>query len=279
MSEERLVPPGAALARKEELFARTEPDDKKGFLGRWLGRGQVKTVEVIQTQGRRLPALVCLCLLGLSGCLTTGRETTPPNSLATHQSGQWEGDIAAFEAKDRVSPPPKGCIVFVGSSSIRLWKTLSQDFPGLPVVNRGFGGSQLADSVNFADRIIIPYSPRQVVIYAGGNDINAGKSPEVVYGDFVALVAKLRSRLPRARLAFISCQASPSRWAQVEKIRQFNSQVESYCRSHGVTFINTFPLVLGPDGQPRPEVFAEDRLHMNEKGYAIWKRAVAPHLR
>lgn len=227
------------------------------------------------SKNRRYTAI---CMLTLSSWLT-GCTATPPNSLAAHKSGQWEGDIAAFEAKDRVSPPPKGCIVFVGSSSIRLWKSLDQDFPGLPVVNRGFGGSQLADSVNFADRIIIPYGPRQVVIYAGGNDINAGKPPEVVYGDFVALVTKLRSHLPHARLAFISCQASPSRWTQVEKIRQFNAQVESYCRRHGVTFINTFPLVLGPGGLPRPEIFVADRLHMNEKGYAIWRQAVAPHLR
>jgi lysophospholipase L1-like esterase len=215
----------------------------------------------------------------LCACLLAGCATTPPNSLATHKSDGWEADIAAFEAADRINPPPKGCIVFVGSSSIRLWKTLAQDFPGLPVVNRGFGGSQLADSVHFADRIIVPYVPRQVVIYAGGNDINAGKSPEVVYGDFVALVAKLRSRLPRARLAFISCQVAPVRWPDVEKIRRFNSLVESFCRRHGIAFINTFPLVLGPDGQPRPDLFVADRLHMNEKGYTIWRQTVAPYLR
>jgi lysophospholipase L1-like esterase len=220
-----------------------------------------------------------LCILALSSWLITGCATVPPNSLATHKSDRWEADIAAFEVKDQVNPPPKGCIVFVGSSSIRLWKTLDQDFPGLPVVNRGFGGSQLADAVRFADRIIIPYAPRQVVIYSGGNDINAGKSPEVVYGDLVALVTKLRARLPHARLAYISCQVSPIRWAQVEKIKQLNSQVETYCRRHGLTFINTFPLVLGPDGQPRPDLFIADRLHMNEKGYAIWRQAIAPHLK
>jgi lysophospholipase L1-like esterase len=202
-----------------------------------------------------------------------------PNSLATHNSDQWERDIAAFEAADRASPPPKGCIVFVGSSSIRLWKTLAEDFPRLPVLNRGFGGSQLADAVKFADRIIIPYAPREVVIYSGGNDINAGKSPQIVYGDFVALVTQLRSRLPDARLVFISCQASPSRWKQVQKIRQFNGLVASYCRRHDVTFIDTFPLMLGPDGQPRADLFAADRLHMNERGYAIWKQTIGPYLR
>ena len=220
-----------------------------------------------------------ICILAVSSWLATGCATTPPNSLATHKSDRWEVEIAAFEARDRFAPPPQGCIVFVGSSSIRLWKTLEQDFPGLPVVNRGFGGSQLADSVRFADRIIIPYAPRQVVIYAGGNDINAGKSPEVVYGDFVALVTRLRTHLPHARLAYISCQVSPIRWAQVEKIKRLNSLVETYCHRHGLTFINTFPLVLQPGGQPNPDLFVADRLHMNEKGYVIWRLAIAPHLK
>jgi lysophospholipase L1-like esterase len=196
-----------------------------------------------------------------------------------HKSDRWEKDIAAFEAADRVAPPPQGGIVFVGSSSIRLWKTLAEDFPGLPVVNRGFGGSQLADSIRFVDRIIIPYAPRQVVIYAGGNDINSGKSPELVYGDFVALVTKLRTRLPKARLAMISCQVSPSRWADNNKIKQFNSLVKTYCCRHDLTFINTYPLVLQPDGHPDPEIFVADRLHMNEKGYAIWRQAIGPYLR
>lgn len=230
-------------------------------------------MRTLRKYGLRIAAI-----LALSGWLIAGCQSELRNSLATHQSDRWESDIAAFEAKDRVSPPPKGCIVFVGSSSIRLWKTLAQDFQDLPVVNRGFGGSQLADAVNFADRIITPYAPRQVVIYAGGNDLNAGKSPEVVYGDFVALITKLRSRLPNARLALISSQSSPSRWSQVMAVRQFNALAESYCHLHNVTFINTFPLVLGSDGKPRSDLFVSDRLHMNEKGYAIWRQTIGPYL-
>ena len=138
----------------------------------------------------------CFVWLALCGLLASGcRTTLPPNSLATHDSAKWEKEIAALEAANRTNPPPAGCIVFVGSSSIKRWTSLAADFPGLPVVNRGFGGSQLADSVNYADRVIVPCAPRQVVIYAGGNDINAGKEPELVYGDFVALATKLRSRL------------------------------------------------------------------------------------
>jgi lysophospholipase L1-like esterase len=148
----------------------------------------------------------------------------------------------------------------------------------LPLVNRGFGGSQLADSANFADRIITPYAPRQVVIYAGGNDINAGKSPEIVYGDFVALVSKIRAHMPHARIAFISSAPNPSRWAQVEKVKQLNSLVETYCHRHHLMFIDVFPLMLGSDGQPKPDIYVADRLHMNPKGYAIWQKAVEPYL-
>jgi len=228
--------------------------------------------------GRFPAASLALLLLSLAGFLSGGCQTAAPNSLATHRSVGWEKEIAAFEASDRTNPPPANGIVFVGSSSIRLWKTLATDFPGLPVVNRGFGGSQLADSVNFADRVIIPYHPRQVVVYAGGNDINAGKAPELVYGDFVALMTKLRAQLPKARLAYIASAPNPSRWAQVEKVKRLNSLAEAYCHRHHLDFINVFPLMLGPDGLPKPDIYVADRLHMNPKGYAIWREAVAPYL-
>lgn len=203
----------------------------------------------------------------------------PTNSVAQQDSRKWEGEIAAFEAKDRTNLPPKGCILFVGSSSIRLWSTLQADFPGLPVVNRGFGGSELADSVNLADRIIFPYQPREVVIYAGANDLAGGKAPEIVFGDFVALVSKIRERLPRARVVFIATAPNPRRWAIVAKMREFNSLVRAYCQEHGLDFVDVFSLMLGPDGQPKPDIFREDRLHMNSKGYVIWKHALEPYVR
>jgi lysophospholipase L1-like esterase len=220
-----------------------------------------------------LPLTLLLLLLG------TGCRTAVPNSLATHDSSRWEKEIAALEARDLTNPPPKDCIVFVGSSSIKRWTNLVADFPAFPVVNHGFGGSQLADSVNFADRIITPCQPRQVVIYAGGNDINAGKDPEVVYGDFVALATRIRARLPKAGIAYIAIAPNPRRWSQVEAVKRLNSLVERYCRRQGMTFINVFPLMLGPDGQPKSDIFVGDRLHMNAKGYAIWREAVTPCLR
>ncbi len=212
-------------------------------------------------------------ILVLNGC-----RTVPPNSLAAHDSSRWEKDIRAFQAADLTNAPPARPIVFVGSSSIRLWKSLADDFPGLPIVNRGFGGSQLADSVNYADEIVIPCQPRQVVIYAGGNDINSGKDPELVFGDFVALTTKLLCALPKARITYISSAPSPSRWAQVEKVRRLNGLIEDYCRRHRIDFINVFPLMLGPDGQPKPDIYVADRLHLNTNGYAIWREAVRPFL-
>lgn len=226
-----------------------------------------------------LSCLAALPLVLTAALLLAGCQSLPPNSLATHSSAKWEKEIAALEAAAVTNRPPPGCIIFVGSSSIKRWQTLAQDFPGLPVVNHGFGGSQLADSFHFADRLILPYQPRQVVIYAGGNDLNAGKEPGIVFGDFVALVQKIRAALPQARIAYISSAPNLKRWEQVGNVKRLNQRVEAYCRRHHVDFINVFPLMLGPDGQPKPNIYVEDRLHMNENGYAIWRAAVAPYLR
>jgi lysophospholipase L1-like esterase len=192
---------------------------------------------------------------------------------------KWEKEIAAFEASDKSNPPPKDVIVFVGSSSIRMWKNLARDFPDRAVINRGFGGSQIIDSVHFADRIVIPYSPRQIVMYAGGNDINAGKSADEIFADFKAFVARIQAALPETRIAYISSAPNPARWAQVERVRRLNQLIEQFTKTDShLDFINVFPRMLGPDGQPKPNIFLPDRLHMNENGYAIWRDVVGGHL-
>lgn len=215
-----------------------------------------------------------LLILIIGGC-----QTAPRNSLATHNSSRWENAIATYEAQDVTNRPAPGCVVFTGSSFIRLWTNLVADFPGLPVVNRGFGGCHLADVHNFADRIVIPYAPRQVVIYAGGNDITSGKSPEAVFGDFVALCKKLRAALPGVDIAFISCPPSPKRWSKTDEFRRVNALIADYCHRNGMTYINAFDRMLGEDGLPLPDIYGEDQLHMNAQGYAIWREVVAPHLK
>jgi len=225
---------------------------------------------------RRLPSFACtLLLLAVSRwCQSHAASAPAPNNYA-----RWEPEIAAFETADRTNHPPVGCNLFVGSSSIRLWSTLKDDFPDLPVINRGFGGSELADAVYFADRIIKPYLPREVVIYAGANDLANAKTPEIAFGDFITLVGEIRAKLPRTAIAFIASAPNPKRWANVSNIKKFNTLAQTYCVEHGLAFIDVFSQMLGPDGLPRPDIFQEDRLHMNAKGYEIWKRAVRPYLK
>src|SRR6476620_5656785 len=119
---------------------------------------------------------------------------------AAHDFARWEKDIAAFEGADRTSPPPKDALLFVGSSTIVRWKTLQQDFPSQPIINRGFGGNEIADSTYYADRMIVPYKPRTIFLRAGGNDLHNGKTPEEVFADFKAFVATMHAKLPKTEI-------------------------------------------------------------------------------
>ena len=192
---------------------------------------------------------------------------------------KWEPEIKAFEAEDKTNPPPPGAILFVGSSSIRLWKTLAQDFRECHVINRGFGGSEIADSVAFAERIVIPCRPKTIVLYAGDNDLAAGKSPQQVFAGFKAFVQKIQAALPGTRVAFLSIKPSPSRWHLAEEIKTANRMIGDFCRrKKRLIYIDVFHPMLGPDGQPRAELFVEDRLHLNPKGYALWTRIIRSRL-
>ena len=191
----------------------------------------------------------------------------------------FENDIQAFEAADRQQTPAKGGIVFVGSSSIRLWNSLKQNFPDLNVINRGFGGSRILDSVHFADRIVTPYAPRMIVFYAGTNDLAEGAQPEVLLGQYMEFVAKVRAKLPEVPIAFIAVSPAPSRWDNAANIRKTNALIEQFCSLvPGLSYIDTFSRMLDANGQPIPELFVEDRLHMTPTGYAIWVKAVEPYL-
>ncbi len=173
----------------------------------------------------------------------------------------------------------KGGIVFVGSSSIVLWKTLRSDFPGYNLINRGFGGSQISDSVRYAQRIVTPYQPRMVVFFAGTNDIASGKSAQTVFADYKAFVGKVREKLPTIPIAYISITPAPSRWDKLSVIKKANALIKGYAtKERHLIFVDVFREMLDEKSGPRPELFGSDQLHMNEKGYAIWKKAVAPIL-
>lgn len=212
-------------------------------------------------------------------CALAWSATAAYGQAVAADPARWEAEIAAFEAQDRVSPPPTGGIVFTGSSSIRLWATLATDFPGLPVINRGFGGSQVPEVTAFVDRLITKHRPRQVVIYCGGNDINAGRSAGDVVADTKALVTAIHAKLPETRIAYISVAPNPARWSQIEAVRGVNRGIAAWMSADPrLTFIDVFTHMLGADGLPKPEIFVDDRLHMNEKGYAIWREVVRPFL-
>jgi len=222
--------------------------------------------------------VVALVLFGLLGAVA------PSKLLAwqapTHDYARWEKEIAAMEATDRDHPPAKGGIVFVGSSTIRLWKTLAEDYPDRDVINRGFGGSEVTDSTYFADRLVFPHEPKQIVFRAGGNDINAGRLPREVAADFAEFVALIRTRLPRTEILFIGWNPSIARWGQTDKLREMNRLVrEAALEMPHVGYIDAVDFVLGENGLPRPELFAPDGLHFSPEGYKLLAEIVRPYLR
>lgn len=193
---------------------------------------------------------------------------------------KWAKDIDDFTTADLGRPPPANAVLFIGSSSIVKWKTLAQDFPHVQTINRGFGGSELADSVFYLDRIAIPYHPRVIVVYAGDNDLWAGKSAETVAADFEAFCAKIHPALPTTRIVFISIKPSPSRWTIREKMERANALVAAFCaKDKRRAFVDVWKPMLDAKGEPRPEFFVSDMLHMNPLGYAVWTPLVAPLLK
>jgi len=203
-----------------------------------------------------------------------------PAALCAAEAAPFESDIAAFEAADRARAPAPGAVLFVGSSSIRFWETLARDFPGVPTLNRGFGGSSVADCARYADRIVVPYRPRLVVFYAGDNDVAAGRTPELILSDFEDFVAKVRAAQPDVPILFLSIKPSLARWKLADEIRRTNRLIREYTKNaRGIGYVDVFAPMLGADGLPRQELFRVDGLHMTPKGYALWTRLVAPEIR
>ena len=192
---------------------------------------------------------------------------------------KWKKDIDAFVAADAAHPVQPHGIVFIGSSSIVKWKSLSQDFPGLNVVNRGFGGSELADSAAYVNEIVVPCRPRAVVLYAGDNDIAAGKTAEAVLTDFRTFRKKIHEALPSTQIFYLSIKYSPSRAKFEETMRRTNELIAADCAaaSH-CTFVDVNSTMLDASGHARPELFEADQLHMKPSSYALWVKKLAPLL-
>jgi lysophospholipase L1-like esterase len=214
------------------------------------------------------PTAVFIALLGLLGAVPARAQ----------QTERFESNVAAYEAADKTLPPPKGQILFVGSSTIQRWDT-ARYFPDLKIINRGISGSELTDALRYIDRIVLPYEPRLIVVYAGDNDISAGWISEQVAIVFERFTRAVHAKLPQTRILYIAIKPSILRWTQFHRMRSANAIIREYCeRDDRLAFIDFDTLMLGWDERPRRELFVEDGLHLSAQGYQLWSAALRPLL-
>lgn len=223
-----------------------------------------------------LASLSAVCLMVVTLGAAPEKPVKPP---VAEKPAKWESAMLAFEASDKTNPPPKNAIFFIGSSSFTIWKTMPADLPEFPVVNRGFGGSQLSDSVNYVSRIVLPHKPKTILVYAGDNDIAAGKTATRVFDDFKKFVKTVHDTLPQTKIMFVSIKPSPSRWKFKEQVVTANKLISDYCQSNkNLEYIDIYTPMLDANGNPREELFRPDRLHMLKAGYDIWIPIIKKHL-
>jgi lysophospholipase L1-like esterase len=219
------------------------------------------------------PLLVVTSLLVSASAGSAAVSST--NSTANNPLGRFEGEVRKYELIDRRTPPPPHPVLFTGSSSVRLWTNLVSDFPNRPVLNRGFGGSEMSDLVAYFDRLVLPYHPALVVVYEGDNDLAAGKPVDEVYTEFLKFLQRVRIALPGTPVALMAAKPSPSRQQWMANQRDLNARLEALARSSpGVFFIDTFHPLLDATGVPIPEYYQDDKLHLTPAGYAVWQRVV-----
>jgi len=213
---------------------------------------------------------ILACCVALTGIVTAG-ESAPKSNF-------WEKSICAFEEQDKKQPPPQNAVLFLGSSSIRIWD-LDKWFPELDTINRGFGGSQFADATLYADRIVIPCHPKTIVIYDGDNDIAAGKTPKKVSADFDELIATLRRGLPDVRIVMLSIKPSTARWEKFPKMQEVNAYMkEAAAKDPHMTYVDVGTCLCDGDGKPRADLLRRDGLHLNDEGYKAWTKILRPIL-
>ena len=201
--------------------------------------------------------------------------------LFAQQTPPFWNDIVAFKKADSVQKPATHQILFVGSSSFTFWKDVNAYFPGYSIINRGFGGSTLEDLIRYAYDIILPYQPKQIVIYCGENDFASADSVAVpvVVNRFKTLFAMIRTNFPNTPIAYISMKPSIARAALQTKMKAGNLAIQQFlAKQSKAAYIDIYDAMLDKQKQYRPEIYIGDKLHMNALGYAIWKNAITPYL-
>ncbi len=188
-------------------------------------------------------------------------------------------EIKAFETKDSLSMPQTGQVLLAGSSTFRLWLTYQQDLKDFPVINRGFGGSQMSDLNFYFDRIVAKYKPKMILVYEGDNDLNAGENSDSVIREFKQFILMVKAKLPKTKVAFCSIRPSLARTAILEKQRAVNQAIKEFCKHQKrVYFVNIQKDFYLPNGEMMTDIFVADRLHLNQKGYEIWANATRKFL-
>lgn len=201
------------------------------------------------------------------------------STMPTAVEDRWRESLDAFAAADKLQAPQPGGVLFVGSSSIRLWNGVETAFQSTPVIKRGFGGSRMLDCARYVEQLVLPYAPKLVVVYAGDNDLAEGRSPQEVLQSYTEFVNQVREVLPDTRIAYLSIKPSPLRASLMAKALETNKLVEAYSASApNLDYIDIFSRMLDADGRPRADLFAPDALHLNPAGYAVWQSVISSHL-
>ncbi|MDZ4848491.1 MAG: GDSL-type esterase/lipase family protein [Pirellulaceae bacterium] len=220
----------------------------------------------------------------LSVCLSQRLMAQEKDLLSEYREKamSWEKDIAAWEKSDQTEVAGDSTLLFLGSSSIRRWQTLSTDIEPWKAIGRGYGGAKFSDLAIYAPRLLAAHHPKGVVVYVG-NDITGkaetDKKPEEIVRLFGIVVDAIKKQAPQAEIFLIAITPAPSRFAAWPKIQTANSQLQEFCKKHTkLHFIETHSAYLTTDGQPRPELYVEDRLHQNEVGYKLWSGIIRKEL-
>lgn len=203
------------------------------------------------------------------------------NNVKAQKEPAFYDEIQHFKHLDSAHFPPRNAILFVGSSSFRKWEDVQSYFPDKKIINRGFGGSELTDAIRYANEIIIPYHPRQIVIYSGENDLAYSDTvtPKIVLSRVITLFNIIRASMPMVPIIYVSIKPSPSRENLMPRMEEANKLIKQYLQLKKKTvFVDVYHKMLGKDGKPLKDIFTEDNLHMNAKGYHIWQKAIAPYL-
>jgi lysophospholipase L1-like esterase len=219
---------------------------------------------------RAIPMLIAAALLA-----------APPVAHAQSAALQekFEQKVREYEEADRATPPPRGAILFAGDSQFYRWQTIHEDLPGYTLINRGIDSFQTRDLLHYLDRLVLPYSPRLIVLHVGGNDVHNGRTPEQVLADFQTFVTRVRQKYPSVRIVFSSITPGPGRWDEAPRRVATNAVIQKYIATQpDLAFVDLWNAMLGPDGKPREDIWVEDRVHPNHAGYLLRVQLTRPFL-